>query len=45
MIREIVFYKEKFIEFYQGQEIKVQEKIEFVLDLVRFERNIPVKFF
>lgn len=31
--------------FYKAQEEKVQEKIEYALDLVRFERQVPKKFF
>lgn len=45
MIREVILYKQNFIEFYQAQDSKVQQKIEFVLDLVRFEKNVPTKFF
>ncbi len=44
MIREIRFYKDYFIDFYNDQDAKVQKKIEFVLDLVRFEKQVPVKF-
>jgi len=45
MIREIVTYKDRFIEFYEKQDSKVQLKIEYALDLVRFERQVPKKFF
>ncbi len=45
MIREIVTYKERFIKFYKKQDLKVQLKIEYALDLVRFERQVPKKFF
>ncbi len=45
MIRDIVTYKERFIEFYRKQDSKVQLKIEYVLDLVRFERQVPKRFF
>ena len=45
MVRKIIAYKEYFTDFYKVQEEKVQEKIEYVLDLVRFERQIPKKFF
>ena len=45
MIRSITAYKNYFIDFYKSQEPKVQEKIEYVLDLVRFERQVPKKFF
>ena len=45
MIRELIAYKENFIEFYLAQDHKVQQKIEFVLDLIRYERQVPGKFF
>lgn len=45
MIRQIVAYKENFLDFYKSQDLKIQEKIEFVLDLVRFERQVPNKFY
>lgn len=45
MIRKIITYKNHFIDFYKSQETKVQEKIGYVLDLVRFEKQVPTKFF
>ena len=45
MVRRVTIYKNHFIEFYESQDVKVQEKIEYVLDLVRFEKQIPKKFF
>jgi len=45
MIRKIISYKNYFVDFYKSQEFKVQEKIEYVLDLVRFEKRVPRKFF
>ena len=45
IVREIIAYKNHFLEFFDKQELKVQEKIEYVLDLVRHENNIPAKFF
>ena len=45
MIRKLKAYKNYFGDFYDSQELKVQEKIEYVLDLVRFERQVPKKFF
>ena len=45
MNRSITAYKNHFIDFSKSQEPKVQEKIEYVLDLVRFERQVPKKFF
>lgn len=44
-MRKIAAYKNYFVDFYESQEPKVQEKIEYVLDLVRFERQVPKKFF
>ena len=44
-MRKIITYKSYFVEFYKSQENKVQEKIEYVLDLVRFEKQVPKKFF
>ena len=43
--RKITVYKNHFVDFYESKELKVQEKIEYVLDLVRFERQVPKKFF
>ena len=45
MIRTILFYKHYFIDFYSEQNEKVQEKIEYVLKLVRQVNRIPKKFF
>ena len=43
--RRIIAYKENFLNFYKSQDNKTQEKIEYVLDFVRFEQQIPKKFF
>ena len=45
MIRQILFYGEDIIEFYKSQDEKVRVKIEYVLDLVRNEQRVPIKFF
>ena len=45
MIRKVTAYKDYFIKFYKSQDNKVQEKIEYVLDLIRFEKLVPKKFF
>ncbi len=45
MIRRIIAYKNYFVDFYKSQDSKVQEKIEYVFDLVRFEKQVPKKFF
>ncbi len=44
MTRKIIIYREYFLDFFKAQEDKVQEKIQYVLDLVRFERHVPKKF-
>lgn len=43
--RKIKIYKNYFTDFYNSQEHKTQKKIEYMLDLVRFEKQIPKKFF
>jgi phage-related protein len=45
VIRQIFAYKDDFVKFYKNQDKKTQEKIEYVLDLVRYEKNVPIKFF
>ena len=45
MIRKIFAYKDNFKNFYKSQDLKIQQKIEYVLDLVRFERQVPKKFY
>ena len=45
MIRKIIAYRDNFVRFYKEQDKKVQEKIEYVLDLVRYEKQVPKKFF
>jgi phage-related protein len=44
MLRRIIAYKDYFVNFYKSQDPKIQRKIEYVLDLVRFEQKVPVKF-
>jgi len=43
--RDVLIFKSSFIVFYRSQKPKVQQKIEFVLDLIRHERTVPAKFF
>jgi phage-related protein len=45
MIRKIKFYKDYFTDFYSKQNTKTQEKIEYVLKLIRQTERIPKKFF
>ena len=45
MTRKIISYKENFVKFYKKQDKKTQVKIEYVLDLIRYEKQVPKKFF
>jgi len=45
VIRKIISYKENFVSFYRKQNEKIQEKIEYAFDLVRYEKQVPKKFF
>ncbi|MEZ4724050.1 MAG: type II toxin-antitoxin system RelE/ParE family toxin [Candidatus Kapaibacterium sp.] len=45
MVRKVIAYKTYFLDFYKAQDSKIQKKIEFVLDLVRHEERVPIKFF
>ena len=44
MVREIIFYKSYFKNFYSAQTSKVQRKIEYVLKLVSTIDRVPEKF-
>lgn len=44
MVRKVIAYKDYFTDFYSAQDEKVKEKIGYVLDLIRFERQVPKKF-
>lgn len=43
-IRELIFYKHYFDEFFDGLTVKVQDKIDYVLFLVAHAERIPEKF-
>ena len=43
MERKVIAYKNYFVDFYKEQDNKVQEKIEYVLDLIRYEKRVPIK--
>lgn len=45
MVRKVIAYKNYFLDFYKKQDSKIQKKIEFVLDLIRHEQQVPIKFF
>ena len=44
MIREVIFYKNYFSDFYSAQTPKVQRKIEYILKLVSTVERVPEKF-
>lgn len=41
--REIIFYGHYFVDFYLEQNGRVQEKIEYVFNIIRLVQNIPKK--
>lgn len=45
MARQIIFYKDHFIDFYKELPPKVREKFKFTLELIRQVDNIPEMFF
>lgn len=45
MVRNVLIFKSAVVDFYRSQEPKVQQKIEFVMDLIRYEQTVPAKFF
>jgi len=44
MSREIIFYENHFIEFYQKQDQKVKGKIQHVFELIKQVDRVPEKF-
>ncbi len=44
MGREIIFYENHFIDFYQKQDQKVKGKIQYVFELIRQVERVPEKF-
>ena len=44
-IRQIVYYKKFFLDFFHQQSTKVKEKIDHVLFVVTVAERIPAKFF
>jgi phage-related protein len=42
--RQIIFHEHYFIDFYLGQNDKVQQKIEYVFKILRTVQNVPKKF-
>ena len=44
MERKLTFYGIYFSDFYENQSHKVRDKIDYVLDIVRFVERVPEKF-
>lgn len=44
MNREIIFYGNHFIEFYQQQDQNVKSKIQYVFELIKQVDRVPEKF-
>ena len=44
-IRQVIFYKDYFLDFYNDQTKKVKDKIENVLFVIAVAERIPAKFF
>ena len=44
MRREIIFYENHFIEFYQNQDEKVKEKIKYTLEIIKQVDKVPENF-
>lgn len=44
-IREVIAYKNYFLDFYQSQAEEVQRKIEWTLNLLQMIERVPKKYF
>lgn len=44
MARKIIFYKDYFIDFYKTLDDKVNEKVKYVLELIKQVDRVPDKF-
>lgn len=44
-LREIYFYKDHFRKFYAKYDLKTRNKIKFILDIIRYEKYTPQRFF
>ena len=43
--RQVIVYKNYFLDFYEKQTDNVQSKIEWTLNLIRVTRQVPEKYF
>jgi len=44
MERKIVFYGNYFSKFYAKQNNKIRDKIDYVIDIVKFNERVPIQF-
>ncbi|CAM3517424.1 type II toxin-antitoxin system RelE/ParE family toxin [Aquirufa ecclesiirivi] len=44
-VRQIIFYKDYFLDFFNDQTEKVKEKIDYVLYVITVTERVPNKFF
>ncbi|AWL09616.1 hypothetical protein HME7025_01764 [Aquirufa nivalisilvae] len=44
-VRQIIFYKDYFYDFFNDQTEKVKEKIDYVLYVITVAERVPKKFF
>lgn len=44
MPRQIIFYGEYFIDFYKELDIRVKQKVQYVLELIKQVNRVPEKF-
>jgi len=44
MEREITFYGNYFSKFYKAQNNKIRDKIDYIIDIVRYIERVPVQF-
>jgi len=42
--RKIIFYGNYFSKFYEKQDKKVKNKIDYVLDIIKFIERVPIQF-
>lgn len=45
ILRQVIAYKRYFLDFYEKQDERVQEKIEWTLNLVRTLKQVPERYF
>ena len=43
--RQVIAYKNYFLDFYEAQNGNVQAKIEWTLEFIKVTRNVPKKYF